>query len=371
MLTRHLYDDTEVRAALAYAILRGRALESTFWCDELTDTGLEEAAWATLLDTWRWQALVTFPEWAALYYKKGALVDAAQALCRVPKDNSLWWVLVSCLNSKQPDRITYRGWTGLVSADECFRLALLQKKARLAWWLVARGLVKDLGSVKGAAAPLSPLETCVAILLACCDPTPGLAETFPLSAERAQWLSQKGRYRERRRYSIPVECLYGRGGRGLLPQSTSTLPSLWATEATLRAEQATLRATEQATLRAEQATFWSALLPPSSDEEAIEAFYTTYFPDDLPEECLTREQELFSHGPGLLRSSEFSWSRLSRIWFRSESRFAWGLYEFPDSLPSATDDCRTFESILALQSSDKQEARFDPRRPKIEIVPVP
>jgi hypothetical protein len=110
MLTRHLYVDTEVEAALAYAILRGRSLEAAFWCDELTDTGLEEAGWTTLLESWLWQALVTCPDWGTTYYKQGSLVDAAHVLCGVPKDNSLWWVLVSCLNGAQPDRITYRGW---------------------------------------------------------------------------------------------------------------------------------------------------------------------------------------------------------------------------------------------------------------------
>jgi len=360
MLTRHLYVDTEVEAALAYAILKGRPLEAAFWCDELTDTGLEEAGWAALLETWLWQALVTCPNWVSTYYKQGSLVDAAHVLCGVPKDNSLWWVLVSCLNGGQPGRITYRGWEGVESADECFRLAVLQKKARLAWWLVANGLAKGLALAKGLPRSVHPtVAHCASILLACCDSSDKgpLSPAF-LPPERSQWLEQTGRYKLRRRYPIPVECLYGRDGRGRLLQTASTLPSLWALEASLRAE---------------QNTFWSARLPPS--ENAIETFYATYFPDDLPEECLTAAQERFSHGPGLLRPSEqdggLSWARLCRIWFRSESRFAWGFYEWPESLPPTTQGAR-FEQVVDLvppreKAKAMAMARFTPVRPKIEI----
>ena len=358
MLTRHLYVDTEVQAALAYAILRGRSLEAAFWCDELVATDLEEAGWTTLLETWLWQALVTCPDWGTAYYKQGSLVDAAHALCGVPKDNSLWWVLVSCLNGGQPDRITYRGWEGLESADECFRLAVLQKKARLAWWLVAQGLTRGLVAQNAATSIVHPtVAHCASILLACCDccdkgPLPGRPAFLP--PERAQWLTQTGNYKLRRRYPIPVECLYGREGRGRLLQTASTLPSLWALEATLRAE---------------QNTFWSARLPPS--EDAREAFYATYFPDDLPEECLTAAQERFSHGPGLLRPSEqeggLSWARLCRIWFRSESRFAWGFYEWPESLPPVTFDTRFEQVVDVAPPREGTTPRFTPVRPKIEI----
>ena len=360
MLTRHLYVDTEVEAALAYAILKGRSLEAAFWCDELTDTGLEEAGWTTLLESWLWQALVTCPDWGTTYYKQGSLVDAAHALCGVPKDNSLWWVLVSCLSGGQPGRITYRGWEGLESADECFRLAILQKKARLAWWLVANGLTKGLASNKSLPLSVHPtVAHCASVLLACCDcSSPQKTPSRPfLSPERSQWLTQTGRYRLRRRYPIPVECLYGRDGRGRLLQTASTLPSLWALEASLRAE---------------QNTFWSARLPPSEDaRNTIETFYATYFPDDLPEECLTAAQERFSHGPGLLRPSEqeggLSWARLCRIWFRSESRFAWGFYEWPESLPPTTQDTR-FEQVMdVVPSREKATPRLTPVRPKIEV----
>ena len=359
MLTRHLYVDTEVQAALAYAILKGRSLEAAFWCDELVATDLEEAAWTTLLETWLWQALVTCPDWGTTYYKQGSLVDAAHVLCGVPKDNSLWWVLVSCLNGGQPGRITYRGWEGVESADECFRLAVLQKKARLAWWLVANGLTK--GLAKGFVPNPLPLSVhptvahCASVLLACCDcHFPSRTQTPFLPPERSQWLEQTGNYKLRRRYPIPVECLYGREGRGRLPQTASTLPSLWALEATLRAE---------------QNTFWSARLPSSDD--TIDAFYATYFPDDLPEECLTAAQERFSHGPGLLRPSEqeggLSWARLCRIWFRSESRFAWGFYEWPESLPPTTQGTQFEQVVDVVPPLEKVTPRLTPVRPKIEV----
>jgi len=352
MLTRHLYVDTEVHAALAYAIVRGRSTEAAFWCDELLDTGLEKEAWATLLDTWLWHALATCPEWASMYYRSTPIVDAAHALCRAPKDNSLRWVLVSCLEEgPQPDRITYRGWVGVESGDECFRLAILQKKARLAWWLLVNGHV---GALKIHPLLLESSKTiaqCATVLLMCCDiSTAKKLEAFPYTDERQKWTAQKGRYKSRRRYPIPIECLYGRPGRGMLQTTESTLPSLWNIEATLKAE---------------RGTFWSALLPTTNDEEGWTAFYDTYFPDDLPEECLTAAQERYSHGPGLLRSSELSLPRMSRIWFNSESRFAWGLYEWPASLPLTGD----FDSVLALQHTARGPLRATPVRPVVRDGP--
>jgi hypothetical protein len=64
-------------------------------------------------------------------------------------------------------------------------------------------------------------------------------------------------------------------------------------------------------------------------EEALDAFYAATFPDDIPDEWSLSDQ-MRSHGSGVLRASEsgISFSRLGAIWFRAESRFAWGFYEW-------------------------------------------
>jgi hypothetical protein len=59
---------------------------------------------------------------------------------------------------------------------------------------------------------------------------------------------------------------------------------------------------------------------PLDNDDKLEEFYQTYFPDDIPEEWFQVAHQLVSHGNGILRASEvdsglFSFARLSRIWF--------------------------------------------------------
>jgi hypothetical protein len=63
-------------------------------------------------------------------------------------------------------------------------------------------------------------------------------------------------------------------------------------------------------------------------DDAMEAFYDRYFPDDIPDEW-SQQDQLISHGQGVLRTGErLSLAKLGRIWFQAESRYAWGFYEW-------------------------------------------
>jgi len=65
-----------------------------------------------------------------------------------------------------------------------------------------------------------------------------------------------------------------------------------------------------------------------SDDDTKEAFYETFFPDDIPDEWSLKDQ-MQSHGHGVLRAGEqLSLAKLGRIWFQAESRYAWGFYEW-------------------------------------------
>ena len=66
----------------------------------------------------------------------------------------------------------------------------------------------------------------------------------------------------------------------------------------------------------------------SQSDDELEAFYGTYFPDDIPDEWSLVDQKK-SHGPGVLRSGQMlDLAALGRLWMSGESRFAWGFYEW-------------------------------------------
>jgi len=65
-----------------------------------------------------------------------------------------------------------------------------------------------------------------------------------------------------------------------------------------------------------------------TDDDELEAFYQSTFPDDIPDEWSLKDQKM-SHGQGVLRTGEqLSLAKLGRIWFQAESVYAWGFYEW-------------------------------------------
>ena len=75
-LTRHLYVEEEVGAALQFCILRGRAVEAAFWAMELLDSGMVEEFLASLRSIW----LLGFGLAALGWYKAFLALEAAEAL---------------------------------------------------------------------------------------------------------------------------------------------------------------------------------------------------------------------------------------------------------------------------------------------------
>jgi len=134
-----------------------------------------------------------------------------------------------------------------------------------------------------------------------------------------RWIGLTGR-RSRRELAIPQECLYGLTQRG--SKRESTIPEI--------------RRIDDRILFEPAGSYWHQRLleggwtPGWTSDDAMEQFYQTYFPDDIPDEWSSKDQEV-SHGPSVLRASEvgrLSLAKLGRIWFQAESRFAWGFYEW-------------------------------------------
>ena len=311
MFTRHFYRYDEVRAALLYSIMRGRPLETAFWCQEFLDSELTEELWATLVEAWLWFCLASQPYWITDRCETDPHLAAYQ-LAVGPKDNSLWAVL--CLQHTIqgiPDTLCANVPPNIEltksNLERYLAIALHQRKGQAACWAAIR-----LRTAPVAPLSLSPLIgvpesvlLCASVLWACSSDVG--RTVVPMSEEVLAWIGKwsalAGR-RGRRAFAVPVECLYGITDRGCLSQKVSTIGELRGIHDRLVAERGLV------------------------SEDELEAFYAYAFPDDIPDEWSLEDQEK-SHGPGVLRTGErLGLAKVGRIWFQAESRFAWGFYEW-------------------------------------------
>jgi hypothetical protein len=221
MFTRHFYRSDEVRAALLYSIMKGRALETAFWTQELLDSNL--SVWTILTEAWLWFSLATDPHWIT----ERNVFDpqlAAYRLASGPKDNSLWAVL--CISPQDmPDTLCSNVPKTMPYTKPCLEkylhIALHQKKGLAACWAALRvgeDVVKQV-TLLDLDLP-QPILICASVLWACSRGAPEFRP--PMNQEVlfhiAKWSTKLGR-RSRRLYEIPVECLYGLTARGCSSQT--------------------------------------------------------------------------------------------------------------------------------------------------------
>ena len=361
MITRHFYRSDEVRAALLYAIVRGRPQETAFWCQEFIDTGLHKEAWATLIEAWLWFSLATDPNWIVDIHQGTSTKDlhvAAYRLSTNRKDNSLWAALLTKV-TEPPDLLCANVPSRLPFSKPCLErylsLALFQRKGLAAIWAARR-----LGAAAQAQLPaesrLTILEGLVpeavalsAQILWICARTPARPElTVPADLEEyVQRLTALTGRKARRLFAVPVECLYGITNRGCGKESTIE----------------ELRRMDDRILEEEEGSWWFQALAPYrsqgawKSDDAMEEFYATAFPDDIPDEW-SEEEAAKSHGMGMGRAAEgLLLRRLGRIWFQAESRFVWGFYEWP-----ATLECEGIEGGLdfAMAAAYLNDDHYDP-----------
>jgi hypothetical protein len=345
MLTRHFYRLDEVRAALAYSIMKGRVQEAAFWGQELVESEALREAWATVLETWLWHALVLDPAFLSDVFTSSEVFQSIEQLhlsvyrlamvCREQRDNSLWALLVIGTQEGLPDRLCMRlpSYEADSTALQRYMVgSLFQGKALGAWWAATKLGLDDadrllnpsplpaiLTSLRLDGEEWRPIGVCARILHQIATASTGSIASAPwtLPADLAgllrAWSIQVGR-RQRRLYAIPKECLYAQTERGILLSTQTTLGELRIIEPALSLS-----------------LFWSNRFR-ATDDEAIEAFYAAYFPDDIPDEWSLKDQEK-SHGSGILRLSQgLELATLGRLWMTAESRYAWGFYEWSSGL---------------------------------------
>jgi len=260
-LTRHLYREDEVVAALMLCVHRGLLQEALFWSLELLDSGLTNQFYGALKTIW----LLTFCKSAADW-----LADFEEEYAKDTLD-----------------------------AD-----ALLEFVAGLARSPMPReGLVAAAVGVAASNAPLSP-------------PT-----RRPLNADMAalvaDWRRTTGHSRARRVYKIPIECLYWITARGReltvydttekeIMGSLEKAGSLWGSEYW-----------DEVAAGLDEERGWLAV---KEDAAVREAFYDTHFPDDIPDEW-SKAERAKSHGSGVLqRGAQPTGVEWIRRWYPAYSK---------------------------------------------------
>ena len=336
-LTRHLYREDEVAAALQFSCVKGRIREASFWCLELLDSGMAEEVLLAMQRIWllgmglrglRW--FLAFQELAvAEALNPERCLELAVELARLfragRRDNTVVVLLESACGpgaSDQPDRVNAISAERMSLEDpreQFVALAVIEGKTLAAWGAIrgmegAWDLLERVAEWKHGAAGkevISALQRTATAeawpALACAvgvicltqkefrrswDSEPCLQ---PLSADITEavgrWQEDVGR-RRRRHYAIPEDCL------AWLTQRGRELSVYDSNEKEIRGrleKPSALWGSQYWDDAAEEVGGWGAV---RSDAQARETFYDTHFPDDCPDEWSAAERAK-SHGCGV------------------------------------------------------------------------
>ena len=360
-LTRHFYEADDVHAALSYSSCRVQHQETLFWCKELLVSGYVGEAISTLFKTWMWQRGPFHVRWMIEAWRllqgtevteEAVLLSAYQLSACTRRDGSLWRILAATVSFTDvpPDHVTQRTpltpiatlpvTSSMSPIESYFIRALYQGKAMAAWW-ASRYLTEDrvwwllywfVDTVKGPSEYKLYLEAlqsyeellgyrtaeydvvvrCLAVLsVACHDEKTWSALPLTIDARYhatlETWDIMEGR-RERRQYSIP---------RGCLAVIRPSLYGLYDVESGIQGcpfwEEAL---TEYARGTRGHRIQWVS-------DDAMEAFYDTFFPDDIPDEWTKVEKEK-SHIPMVYNVKKtVSRSAYVRLYQPSVARLSW------------------------------------------------
>jgi len=370
-LTKHLYREDEVLAAMQFCVLRGRIEESVFWCQELLDSGMADALLGALKQIWLLGFGVAALPWYTLY-RDIAAADALDpeatlrlvvGLARTPRrggrDTSFFALLYT---SAPPDRVN-----ATTPPRDFLTAAILQGRATSAWqvWdktpssILAAAQLKhgDIGTQVVAAIDEPAIQ-----LAALCLSAPELKRRWTaaipteipseVAAALQIWTAATG-HRSRRAYTIPPDCLYWLTARG----NTSVYCS---TERELRGS---LERPEKLWGSAywddiaEEYGGWAAI---RDDDEQREAFYASHFPDDISDEWSVADRKV-SHGAGTLQpGTEASATRFLRTWFGDiPSAVVWNGFE--KALNGMTEAPKTLQEIIEARSRPDPLLQYNSR----------
>jgi hypothetical protein len=337
-LSRHLYRLDEVKASLRYSLVRRCRSESMFWAMELIDSMEGFAIVEILLYCWLYSApyLWTFGHAVLQLAAKDEmdtdeLLQLVYAASGLPeKDSSVVWLL-SCGSEAWETQADFVGnieipeeFLGRSPEIQCFIRALLQGKSLFAWtlirhawtddtWNLLRTCAKQKGVREDVIELLNHLETNEMCRGEFRWESRATAILFVTNAYRVSrrkqphtlgfeihphvvvlmkdWASAEGR-RERRAFPIRPEAILWNCERSKLRNTESNIDEI-------REPFRYLKGCSYWEMVAEDMGGWKAI---RKSDDHKEAFYDLYFPDDIPDEWSTTDQEK-SHGRGVLIGS--------------------------------------------------------------------
>jgi hypothetical protein len=312
-LTKHLYRFEEVRSALLYTIRCRRHLEAIFWLEELECSCYSGEARRLLFVAWFLFIGLSRFSWLANWSELGGTREGRQLLCIQlcscsERDGSLWGIVASDALPATAQPICTE-WRKIDSQI----LVKPHKDPRIG--PIVSALQIDLkGYARFAHATAFGIHTWWKQIPQT-SWTP-FSTTNHLVQEVTSWSNLS--MRKRRVYSIPYDSLFGMTWRGIGGDTTDELRNL----------------TKELF---QTSPYWKSKAVWESDEE-LEEFYTTHFPDDIPDEWSLADQQK-SHGAPGFGTVDSPLGRWWRNWIPEEALF------LP---PGVAANCRAWASTQTI-----------------------
>jgi hypothetical protein len=400
-LTRHFYALDEVQAAIVYAGSRGIAKETAFWCHELIQSGHASEAISALFESWLWHRGPFHLSWFLEAMKRlgGSEISEEDIVwmayqlsaCSI-KDHSLAHLFMMSATDPESlfDRVTPRVFPAPFPSEDplehFFLRAIHQHKAGAAWWAGLRLSVdrwwwlvewyrdtlcpgeEQMRALKALFEAAGAYDSLLGyrseeydrairglVLLTLCVTTEQRQKSLAgLRLDKSgsgssssgngsdcgksdngngsgtsngnEWNAVIGR-RAGRMYPIPYHGLYGVTARGRMRQSESTVNDLFDVRKGIQG-----------------CAFWEEVI----ETEGESAFYSTYFPDDIPDEWTAVEKEK-SHGSGILQRTEevTLWGYLRR-YLSGRCRLLWNKRPKGEVLQAVGLGESPFHTLLSL-----------------------
>ena len=370
-LTRNLYREDEVLAALRHSIVVGDQAAALFWTQEGIESDMDVRIFQTLLSVWLHCVGLQNIHWLGWLVEslrsdldEETILSLVTTLASSPKDCSVFALEVLGIDqtAAAPDHVGAftlpPALQGLSPVETAFAKAVLQGKTEFAWalagplwsnecadavlWEIQPAVV--LNQMSTVLEPIWSDEfvwpfRALSILMATSKRDFGSLQLAPLPAPSKEhmdaWTARKTmRMRERRQLSIPPECLFWFTERGSMRPSETTETELMGG---LRRALAL-------------SPFWE-------DKPDFDEFMTS----DIPDEWSSAARRV-SHGPGVIDGSTASLveTTLNTMYCLDSCRLIWRGGErakkiLAERLSSALSPAASMEAIIeaeyaALQS---------------------
>jgi hypothetical protein len=311
-LTRNLYRQDEVVAALRHSVVAGNVADALFWVQEGIESDMDVRIFQTLLSVWLHCVGVQNIPWLGCLIEalrsdleEETIISLVVELVRSPKDSSVFALQVLGLEQtpETPDHVGAftlpPALQGLSAVETAFAKAVLQGKVEFAWalavplWTDERAYsvlweIQPIAVFNCIDKPLEPIWSdefvwsfrALAILMAASKRDFQAVSLPPPPVEHVDaWNARKSmRMRARRQLSIPPECLYWFTKRGQMLKTETTETEMIGNIRPILF----------------QSPFWEDKIEPEIIDE--------YMTSDIPDEWSSAARRV-SHGNGVLSDS--------------------------------------------------------------------